>query len=109
MRHNPLLSAVSLALCLACSSRASTQSDASKSPSPPAAPAAGPVKPVPSVSPTDFRRQFVEVAKTVRPAVVAVTSVSRIRQVQSPFEGSPFEFFFRGNPQQQERQQRRQG
>ena len=48
----------------------------------------------------DFRRQFVEVAKTIRPAVVTVTSTSTVEVGGrgSPFEGSPFEFFFRGLP-----------
>jgi len=108
MRHHPIISAVSLVLCLACSNTASTQSapSAAQKPAPPASTV--PVKPVPAVAPTDFRRQFVEVAKTVRPAVVAVMAVSTIKQVQSPFEGSPFEFFFHGNPRPQG-QQRRQG
>jgi serine protease Do len=109
MRHHPIISAVSLAACLACSSTASTQSAPSKAQSPGQATAPVPVKPVPAVAPTDFRRQFVEVAKTVRPAVVAVMAVSTIKQVQSPFEGSPFEFFFHGNPRQPQQQQRRQG
>jgi serine protease Do len=109
MHHKPILTAASLALCLACSNKASTQSGSAKPTETTPAPAAAAVKPVPAVAPTDFRRQFVEVAKTVRPAVVAVTSVSTVKQAQSPFEGSPFEFFFRGNPRPEGQRQRRQG
>jgi serine protease Do len=78
-----------LALWLACSSTASTQRDApstAASPAPRAAVASG-----------DFRRQFVDVAKAVRPSVVSITSTSTV-EMSSPFEGSPFEFFFRDMP-----------
>jgi serine protease Do len=58
-------------------------------------------------SPADFSRRFVDVAKTVGPAVVAVTSTST-RDVELPFSGTPFDFFFRG-PQSETFRQRRQG
>src|ERR1043165_4963616 len=99
---NKVLTAGSLALVLACISTAFTQSaprtgDANAKAAPEAAPAAPP--PPTKVPPVaDFRRQFVEVAKTIRPAVVTVTSTSTVEVGgrNSPFEGSPFEFFFRG-------------
>ena len=91
-----------LGLSLACSSTASTQRDAG--PKVAAAVAATAPK---SVSSTDFHREFVQVAKIIRPSVVSIASVSMV-DAQSPFEGSPFEFFFRGEPQHQGKQ-RRQG
>ncbi len=105
MAYRKLLGALSLGLCLACSSLASTQHAASNNGTPAAnnAPAAA-VKPGP-VAENDFRHQFIAVAKTVRPSVVAVTSTSTV-DVSSPFEGSPFEFFFHGfqHPEKQRRQ-----
>ena len=47
-----------------------------------------------ATSHSDFRRLFIDVAKVVRPSVVAVTSVSTIDTRAE--EGNPFEFFFRG-------------
>ncbi|MFI5308685.1 MAG: trypsin-like peptidase domain-containing protein [Polyangiales bacterium] len=108
MAQNKLLTAVSLGLCLACSSPGATQ-QRSAAPSPAAtapAPSAPAAKPAP-VAATDFRRQFVEVAKTVRPTVVAITSVSTVEVGTSRFEGSPFEFFFHGAPHPEK--QKRQG
>jgi serine protease Do len=56
---------------------------------------------------SDFRRLFIDVAKVVRPSVVAVTSVST---VETRDEGNPLEWFFRGNPQgQRGGKQKRQG
>jgi serine protease Do len=109
---NKVLTAASIALCLACIGTAATQSaprtgEANAKAAPEAAaPAVPPPTKVPPIA--DFRRQFVEVAKTVRPAVVTVTSTSTVDVGRgSPFEGSPFEFFFRG--QRPEGKQRRQG
>ena len=50
----------------------------------------------------DFRHQFVAAAKAIAPAVVSITStaVQNARKA-SPFEGTPFEFFFHGVPQNQ--------
>jgi serine protease Do len=102
MVQRKLLTAVSLALCLACSSIASTQrADASST-----APASASAAAKPGAD-NDFRRQFVDVAKAVRPSVVAVTSVSSVN-VESQLEGSPFDFFFRGGPRP-EGKQKRQG
>jgi serine protease Do len=104
MVQRKLLTAVSVALCLACGSTVSTQRASADSP--PAASPSGAPKPSPS---GDFRRLFVDVAKAVRPSVVAVTSVSSVN-VGSPFEGggSPFDFFFHGGPRP-EGKQKRQG
>lgn len=41
----------------------------------------------------DFRRQFVAVAKAVRPAVVAIAAVSTIEVPSTPFGDWPFEHF----------------
>jgi serine protease Do len=104
MPRNPSLIVLSMAVALACSSTASTQ-NGSPAPNSAIAPStAG--KPV-TVPATDFRRQFIEVAKTVRPSVVAITSVSTV-QPGGPGGGNPFEFFFRGIPRP-EGKQRRQG
>jgi serine protease Do len=88
---------------LACSNTAATQQRAAASSPGPTTPATQ----IKSVPVGDFRRLFIDVAKTVRPAVVAVTSVSTVK-TSSPFEGNPFEFFFRGAPKP-ESQQKRQG
>jgi len=106
MRPNLSLLVLGTAIALACSSTASTQ-DGVPAPSTAVAPStAG--KPV-TVPVTDFRRQFIEVAKNVRPSVVAITSVSTV-QPGGPGggEGNPFDFFFRGVPRP-EGKQRRQG
>jgi serine protease Do len=52
---------------------------------------------------TDFRRQFVAAAKAIRPAVVSINSMATLesRGEMSPFEGTPFEFFFPGLPQRE--------
>jgi serine protease Do len=108
---NKVLTAGSLALVLACISTAFTQTaprmgDANAKAAPESAPAAPPPTKIPPAA--DFRHQFVEVAKTIRPAVVTVTSTSTVEVGRgSPFEGNPFEFFFRG--QRPEGKQRRQG
>src|SRR5262245_28621616 len=47
--------------------------------------------PAPSV---DFRHQFAVAAKAISPAVVSVTSKSRVQRPS--FRGTPFEFFFGG-------------
>jgi serine protease Do len=109
MPDHKLLATVSLALSLACSNTASTQRDAGTTATAPQAQPASAVqanaKALPS--PNELSRAFVEVARTVRPSVVAVTSVST---VQAPSFGSPFDFFFRGVPRPEGgRQQRRQG
>jgi serine protease Do len=98
---------LSVAAALACSSTASTQGNV-KTPIAAAAPALAAAKPV-TVAAGDFRRQFIEVAKTVRPSVVAITSVSTV-EMGGPEggEGGPFDFFFRGMPHP-EGKQRRQG
>jgi serine protease Do len=97
-----------LLLILACSSTASTQNDARQTiPAPAAASAPSKV-----AEPADFRRQFVEVARTVRPSVVAIAAVSTVevpgaRGLPFGLEGSPFEHFFRmpgrGGPRKQKR------
>jgi serine protease Do len=48
------------------------------------------------LEPGDFRKRFIEVAKTIRPAVVTVAAVQKAKAPE-PFEGhgSPFDFFFR--------------
>jgi serine protease Do len=50
----------------------------------------------------DFRHQFVAAAKAIRPAVVSINSTATLegRPDLAPFEGTPFEFFFRGIPHQ---------
>ena len=101
MRHNPYLIAVGVAVALACTTTASTQQQG-----PVPAPASSAGKP-PATAPTEFRRQFIDVAKAVRPSVVAITSVSTV-QPGGPGEGNPLEFFFRGLPRP-EGKQRRQG
>jgi len=61
-----------------------------------------------ATSHSDFRRLFIDVAKVVRPSVVAVTSVSTVDSRAE--EGNPLEWFFRGNPQgQRGGKQKRQG
>jgi serine protease Do len=107
MRSRPRAILTSLALLLACTTTASTQRDAA---SPPASAAAN-TNAAPRTrlaTQTDFRRQFIEVAKVVRPSVVAITSVATIGAPESPFEGSPFDFFFRG-PSRPQGKQKRQG
>jgi serine protease Do len=107
MRATPRFVVTTLGLLLACTSTAVTQRDGAAA----AAAAAGgngamsPRKPSVAAQ-TDFRRQFVEVAKVVRPSVVAITSVAAVTAPESPFEGSPFDFFFRGNPRPQGKQKR---
>jgi serine protease Do len=106
MVQRKLLAGLSLGLCLACGSMAATQhlaADNSPAPAKAATPAAAPSAPAAA---TDFRRQFVVVAKAVRPSVVAVTSTSTV-DIGSPMEGNPFEFFFRRAPRPEK--QRRQG
>jgi serine protease Do len=108
MSKNKLLVALSLAACLACINTASTQrSDGAANAK--AAPESAESAPPPTKPPpvADFRRQFVEVAKTIRPAVVTVTSTSTVDTSEqgSPFEGSPFEFFFRGAPRGKQHRQ----
>ena len=112
MRHNKLLMAIGVAVALACSNTASTQrNDDANAKSAPAASPGGEssTKLAPTV---DFRHQFIEAAKLIRPAVVAVTSTSTVEVGggggENPFEGSPFEFFFHGMPRP-EGKQRRQG
>jgi serine protease Do len=56
---------------------------------------------------SDFRRLFIDVAKVVRPSVVAVTSVSTVDTRAE--EGNPFEFFFRGPQGGRGGKQKRQG
>ncbi|MDH5674265.1 MAG: Do family serine endopeptidase [Myxococcales bacterium] len=109
MARNKILGIAGLWLCLACSSTAATQRDSTAAPAAKATPGEAPTAPR-SVAVTDFRRQFVEVAKTVRPAVVAVTAVSEVEVPSSPFggRGSPFDWFFRG-PSQGPSKRRRQG
>jgi serine protease Do len=47
----------------------------------------------------DFRHQFVAAAKAIAPAVVSITSTAVLNaRRSSPFEGTPFEFFFHGMP-----------
>jgi serine protease Do len=48
----------------------------------------------------EFRNQFVAAASAIRPAVVSINSTETVeaRGDTSPFEGTPFEFFFRGLP-----------
>jgi serine protease Do len=48
----------------------------------------------------DFRRQFIAAAKTISPAVVSInaTAIVESRSEITPFEGTPFEFFFRDLP-----------
>jgi serine protease Do len=48
----------------------------------------------------DFRRQFIAAAKAIGPAVVSINATSTVesRSEISPFEGTPFEFFFRDVP-----------
>jgi len=109
----------SLALCLACTTTAATQRDAATpsavAPATSNPPTADTTQRPRLASPTDFRRQFVEVAKAVRPAVVAITSVATVDESQAggpggnPFEGSPFDFFFRGVPRPPMGKQKRQG
>jgi serine protease Do len=106
MSQNRSLAILSVAAALACSSTASTQSSA-KTPIAAAAPAIAAAKPV-TVPAGDFRRQFIEVAKTVRPSVVAITSVSTVEMGGPGGEGNPLDFFFRGLPHP-EGKQRRQG
>src|SRR5689334_9941847 len=107
MPHNRSLAILSVAAALACSTTASTQTNV-KAPVAAAAPAVAAAKPV-TVPAGDFRRQFIEVAKTVRPSVVAITSVSTV-EMGGPEggEGGPFDFFFRGMPRP-EGKQKRQG
>ncbi len=96
MRALPQSILTTLALCLACTSTGSTQRNGGV---PPAAAAAGAAAASPrarTATQTDFRRQFIEVAKVTRPSVVAVTSVATVEEQGSPFEGSPFDFFFHG-------------
>jgi serine protease Do len=110
MSQSKLLTAASLGLCVLSSAlyvgSASTQGSSAKANEGPAS-----AEPAPKLAPaTDFRHQFVDVAKTIRPAVVTVTSVSTVEGGgNSPFEGSPLEFFFRGRPHQPQGKQRRQG
>jgi serine protease Do len=104
MPHNKLVAIASLCLSLACSSTASTQKDGGAPPV--AKTVAAPVK-AQLATPSEFSRQFIEVAKRVRPSVVAVTSVSTVEG--DALSGNPFEFFFRGMPRPEGRQQRRQG
>jgi serine protease Do len=55
-----------------------------------------------TAAPIDFRHQFVAAAKAIAPAVVSIMSTSvQSSRGASPFEGSPFEFFFHGAPQNQ--------
>ena len=104
MSSRKALGIVGVLICLACSGTASTQTDATP---PAASKARTPVLPR-VVEPADFRRQFIEVAKAVRPAVVSITAVST---VEVGGQGSPFEWFFRGLPGQGRngRKQKRQG
>ena len=45
----------------------------------------------------DFRRQFIEAARVIRPAVVSINSSAVMAAgEESPFEGTPFEHFFEG-------------
>jgi serine protease Do len=101
MRYTKLLAIAGLSLTLFGTTAALTQST-----SPAPAPAAAPQKSK-LVAPSEFSRQFIDVAKAVRPAVVSVTSTSVVDAQQSPFEGSPFEFFFRGLPRGGEQAPRR--
>lgn len=76
---------------------ANESATAATSPATPRAVAApAPKTAAPSV--VEFRRLFIDVAKAVRPSVVAVTSESTVEQQGSPLEGNPFEWFFRGQP-----------
>ena len=110
MRAKPRFVLTAFILLLACAGTAATQRDAAAAP--PATHATAPsgnavASPRPNVvTQGDFRRQFVEVAKVVRPSVVAITSVAEVAAQQSPFEGSPFDFFFRGAPGPQGKQKR---
>jgi serine protease Do len=107
MPHNKLPAIACLCLSLACSSTASTQKDGgSTAPVPSTATQGGPVK-TKLATPSEFSRQFILVANKVRPSVVAVTSVSTV--AGDALSGNPFEFFFRGIPRPDGRQQRRQG
>lgn len=73
------------------------------------------------VGPTDFRYQFRDVARDVRPAVVSISATKNVRSPSAGggFGGNPFEFFFhgpgrgrvdprRGNPRQGEPRGRKQ-
>jgi serine protease Do len=102
-----------LLLVLVCTTLASTQRAETPRPqaTAPAAPMASSATSAPrtATTQTDFRRLFIDVAKNVRPSVVAVTSVSTV-EGPAMEEGNPFEWFFRGNPQQQRGgKQKRQG
>jgi serine protease Do len=104
MPRKKLLAIACLCLSLACSNTAATQKEGSAPPAPPAA--ATPSAPVKAklATPSEFSRQFIEVARAVRPSVVAVTSVSTVGG--DALSGNPFEFFFRGVPRPEGRQQR---
>jgi serine protease Do len=103
MRKKPFLVVLAAAAAQACTTVASTQ----QQPAPAAAPPASSAGKPPTVGATDFRRQFIEVAKAVKPSVVAITSVSTVA-AGGLGEGNPLEFFFRGIPRP-EGKQRRQG
>jgi serine protease Do len=118
MSNTKLLTAASVGLCLAVGGLAATATQSSgQRQVPPQQPSSG-AKAAESAPPAqqlqpkvtaapDFRHQFVDVAKIIRPSVVTVTSVSTVKEgAGSPFEGSPFEFFFRGGPRPEGKQHR---
>ncbi len=60
-------------------------------------------------NPQDFESAFAEVAESVNPAVVQIRAEKVVeRETRNPFDGTPFEDFFRG-PQGPDREFRSQG
>ena len=109
MASRAYLALVALVALLVCTTLASTQR-AETAAKPAATPMASSATEAPrsATANSDFRRLFIDVAKVVRPSVVAVTSVSTVETRTE--EGNPFEWFFRGNPQQRGGgKQKRQG
>jgi serine protease Do len=98
MARRAYLAFAALLAVLAFATLGSTQrAEPAKPPAPPMASSATEA-PKSATAHSDFRRLFIDVAKVVRPSVVAVTSVSTVEARME--EGNPFEWFFRGNPQQ---------
>jgi len=110
MARRAYLAIAAVGTVLVCTTLASTQRAEAPRPAQPAPPMASSATEAPktATSHSDFRRLFIDVAKVVRPSVVAVTSVSTVDSRAE--EGNPLEWFFRGNPQgQRGGKQKRQG
>ena len=92
---------------LAFTTLASTQRAETAKPAAPPMASSATEAPKTATAHSDFRRLFIDIAKVVRPSVVAVASESTVDARME--EGNPFEWFFRGNPQHRGGRQKRQG